>query len=983
MDALHLPIGDAPTLSLAPVLSLWLVIPGLIAAVVMTVMLYRSQRVMAPRRTVIFLTALRALLIVMLAILFLQPAMQWTQSRSSAGTLWIVADQSPSMATSDPQATDIERLRWARSIGLMEKPADGPDVWAAQVHALADEYHVLAPTPIAGGNERAEVRDFATRLDAWVKALQKVQSAVDGAHASLEADEKGLGDTAATAVDQAAENAAKDAASVWSANTPEEAASDVRAYVISPLLGQAQAALERAAGIEQSRNVAANASGSSWKSAQARIDATSRDELALDMLAGPEAPARKQLEKLATQYHLRIASFSEKTQAAGTVDSGSLASTLQTALTPGGTATDLGGALQYVAEQTSADEAASVVVITDGRTNVGSEPTAVARSLAARGVHVYGLLAGSHEVSPDAAVQPVDFPEWIFKGDSVKARASIRMDGLKGKTALVELRRGSEVLQRQEMLAPSNHEILPFVFTDTPPESEKSVDYEIRIQPLAGEVNTQNNVAAFRVAVKKQKLYALVVEDRPRWEFRYLATMISRRPGMRLQSVLLQPATVTGIAGPTPVMASPDNTHEEAQILPDTLEGWEKFDVIVLGDIGPETLTPRVQQFIAATVRDKGATLITIAGQHAMPEKFAGSTLADLLPVTLTPQWTSEEIGRHTRSGFHPEAAPTAGFSELAQLEGDAASSSRAWSRMPSWYWHSPFTEAKPAATALWAISDTGAAGAADPLGSMALANRHALIATISIGLGHSLYLASDQSWRLRQVAGENLHDRFWGQVLNWAVGSDLPAGGKYVRFGASQAAYDQTQPVVITARVLRDDLTPYTGLPFSAVARPAHTLSGQTGNTGPAVEASFEPMQSPGYYQATLGGLPIGDVEISLKGTEVERLLNNDPTVTLHSLLIKILPVMDAERRNMNTDPDMLEEVAEAGGGFSLDLPYADVLLSRLPKIEHKETSVLQLGFFTDPEALGTRWAHGLFLLFFAMVITFEWAWRKKAGLV
>src|SRR5205814_9703483 len=117
--------------------------------------------------------------------------------------------------------------------------------------------------------------------------------------------------------------------------------------------------------------------------------------------------------------------------------------------------------------------------------------------------------------------------------------------------------------------------------------------------------------------------------------------------------------------------------------------------------------------------------------------------------------------------------------------------------------------------------AETPAPGpAAAAAGSGAEANRHALLATMTIGLGKSLYIASDQTWRLRQVGGANMHDRFWGQVLRWAVGSDLPAGGKYVRFGASQPVYDQTQPVVITARVLKDDLTPYTGVAFSALAR-------------------------------------------------------------------------------------------------------------------------------------------------------------------
>jgi len=91
----------------------------------------------------------------------------------------------------------------------------------------------------------------------------------------------------------------------------------------------------------------------------------------------------------------------------------------------------------------------------------------------------------------------------------------------------------------------------------------------------------------------------------------------------------------------------------------------------------------------------------------------------------------------------------------------------------------------------------------------------------------------------------------------------------------------------------------------------------------------------------------------------------------------------MNAERRNMNTDPAMLEAIARAGGGFSVDGQYADLLLTRLPKIEHTSTSVYQLGFFTDPSAVGTRLAHGIFLALFALIITLEWGLRKRAGLV
>jgi hypothetical protein len=440
-------------------------------------------------------------------------------------------------------------------------------------------------------------------------------------------------------------------------------------------------------------------------------------------------------------------------------------------------------------------------------------------------------------------------------------------------------------------------------------------------------------------------------------------------------------------------------------LLPETAQEWQAFDIIILGDVSPESLPPQSQQFIAAAVRDKGATLITIAGAHSMPMRYADGPLSEVLPITFEPQWSNDAIARHNHFGFRPGIAPTAGASVLAQFELDSSSNAALWSNIPLWYWHSPFTRIKPAATAIWTINESGpaqeaAAGAggaggsaageqggqaANPLNIIANANKQALLSTMSVGLGRSLYLASDQSWRLRQVNGQNIHERFWGQVLRWAVGSDLPAGGKYVRFGASQSDYSQDQPVTITARILKDDLTPYTGLTFSAVAAaaPSPAVATEPASARRSVEARFVAMDSPGYYTATLGGLPVGDVEISLRGTEVERLLNDDPSVTQRTVLIKVEPTMNAERKNMNTDPVLLEAIARAGAGYSLDAQYADLLLSRLPEIKHTETLASQIGFFTDPNASGTRIAHGSFLAIFAILLTAEWLLRKRAGLV
>ncbi len=1001
--AWHFIASSGATLTLNPAFSLWLLFPGITLALILSALLYREQRRMAPFYTVLGLTAIRLLLILLLAGLFLQPALRWRSSRTTAGTLWVVVDQSPSLQTIDSQATPAERLHWADGMGLVSRPLR-PDVFSAQIRVLADELDALTPaTGGWGGDERAAVKTFAERMDAWNDKLKSFVDLVDSVHSTLDSASRGAGANTVNNLNNAFTTARQNTSSMRSAANLREALTTLRPDDIARYLRTANDALLPAIAATDAAFLRQTATPA-WTAASARLAASSRQNLADGFLTDSDARATALLHDLAKQYTLRIASFSDKTQSAGTVDESSLHDTLRAALVPSGQATNIASALQFVAEQIPGDEAASIILVTDGRNNLGSDPTSPARNLAARNVHVYGLLIGSHELSPDAAVELVDFPDWIYAGDSIQPRALVRLDGLDGQSATVELRRGGQLLESRTIKASKPHDMIPFDFTDKPPESEKVLEYELRVSQMPGESNTQNNVASFRVAVKKDKLYALIIEDRPRWEYRYLAATLARRPGMKLQTILLAPATVAGVAPLAPVAASPDNPRTEAQLLPASLEEWQRFDVIVLGDVGPDVLTPQMQQFIASAVRDKGATLITIAGQRSMPEKFAASILADLLPVSLNPQYTPDQLARHIRAGFRPETSPTAGMSVLAQLGAEAGSNGLAWQNMPLWYWHSPFTDAKPAASVIWSISELaggnrgGAGGGAgggiggaegvpgagqvrpegggrEVFGALLDANRHALLSTISIGLGHSLYIASDQTWRLRQVGGLNLHDRFWGQVLNWAVGSDLPAGGKYVRFGANQPTYEQTQPVIITARILKDDLTPYTGLSFNAVARPVR---------GPQnmVQARFEPMESPGYYQATLSGLPIGDDEISLAGAEVERLLNTDPTVTLKTVLVKVYPSMNAERRNLNTDPAALEAIARAGGGFSVDGQYADMLFSRLPKIEHTEISIYQLGFFTDPAAMGTKVSHGLYLAIFALLITLEWALRKRAGL-
>ncbi len=180
---------------------------------------------------------------------------------------------------------------------------------------------------------------------------------------------------------------------------------------------------------------------------------------------------------------------------------------------------------------------------------------------------------GSRQIVRDAAVESVDAPDWIFKDDTLRASALLRLDGLAGQTCKVEFRRGDTVVDTQSVTLGNTdadkRAMRVVTFSDKPPEPGL-YEYEVRIQPMPDEAVLDNNRQSVRVSVKKEKLHALVIENEPRWEYRYLTNYLSRDNRVQLQKVLLQPAKVPDVQLPTPVKASPNNPTDEAQLLPAT-----------------------------------------------------------------------------------------------------------------------------------------------------------------------------------------------------------------------------------------------------------------------------------------------------------------------------------------------------------------------------------------------------------------------------
>jgi hypothetical protein len=179
----------------------------------------------------------------------------------------------------------------------------------------------------------------------------------------------------------------------------------------------------------------------------------------------------------------------------------------------------------------------------------------------------------------------------------------------------------------------------------------------------------------------------------------------------------------------------------------------------------------------------------------------------------------------------------------------------------------------------------------------------------------------------------------------------------------------------VVTGRLLDQDFAPLRGQKVKVVAR--------SGSSTVAQADLVELPDAPGYYRATLGGIPAGRVELSLQGEAVERLLAQDDSVTQTTLAVDVQSRRSVEQRNVNADRATMARVAEAGAGIGLDGPYADVLAEHVPKLNYTTETVEQAGLFTHPDGRYARLSHWVFLAAFVVITSAEWIVRKAAGLV
>ena len=685
----------------------------------------------------------------------------------------------------------------------------------------------------------------------------------------------------------------------------------------------------------------------------------SRMEAAHRLLVGDPTESNGLLERLQRDYDLKLYELAASAREIPNTPQ-SVEPLRQSGPSDWTKSTDFADAIRQVRADIPASKLSGVVMISDGRDHSSTDLKLQCQPLKQQGVAVNSVVIGRREPLRDGQIVSVQAPSQIYHGDSVSLTASIKVDQYQGQTATVRFFDGEELIEEQtiEITRDQHRENVTFRHQ---PEEPRIHEYRVELAELPHEETAQNNSISRPVWVSHDRIRVLLIDQRPRWEFRYLRNLFAGRDQtVFLQAVLLQGDRLAGVPAPPIMRASAQRAFDdcEANALPLDEAEWFKFDVIILGDVAPQALGNEGIQSLERFVKDRGGALVVIAGPNQMPHAYRTTPLADVLPVLMGPPIAS--TARSPDQAYHFSATQEGDSHSILQRASGAPEPF-----FPELTWRHPDCEAKAGASVL-AYASRDRERPHDTQTDVATQRRQALMLSHRYGTGKVLQLNFDETWRLRYGIGDRLHHEFWGQIIRWAVSERLSAGTDLVRLGTDRSLYKSRDVISVQARLLGADRNPI----LDASVQAKVLFENDVVRT---VDLTPDP-QNLGMLRGEIRDLTqSGKYRIELSGEIVDELLTLEAAGTQTvGLEIGIeASAENLEQLDLVADDTILKQMADWTGGIVTDLADANTVLSNLGP---KSTFVRER--WTVP--LWNLWpVIGLFL----SGLSLEWLLRKLTG--
>ncbi|HEY7212878.1 MAG TPA: glutamine amidotransferase [Bryobacteraceae bacterium] len=411
------------------------------------------------------------------------------------------------------------------------------------------------------------------------------------------------------------------------------------------------------------------------------------------------------------------------------------------------TSTQIGRGLRELADESATLPIGSVVLLSDGADNAGGIDSATLAELRRRRLPVNAVGFGREKLDSDVELENVDVPGKALPGSRIQARVTLHQEGFTGKRARLVLTAGGTVLANREIALRSTPEQTETVEFNAAKSGVEKV--EVKIDPLAGESNAENNRLTRVLSIDTAKRRILYVEGEPRWEFKFIRRAAEDDPALQILSMLRTTQNKIYRQGL-------NNPNELADGFPTKEEDLFAYQGLMLGSVELAFFAPTQQQMIKDFVDRRGGGLLFLGGRWALGDGgYNAPPISELLPVNLP-----QRKNTFQRSFVAAELTEAGKDSPICRIEGDAQKSAEHWEVLPYLANYQDPGTPKPGALVLANVNASG--------------KRVPLLVTENYGRGRTAVLASAGTWRwkMQQPATDTSQPTFWRQLLRWTAGA-------------------------------------------------------------------------------------------------------------------------------------------------------------------------------------------------------------------
>jgi hypothetical protein len=498
-------------------------------------------------------------------------------------------------------------------------------------------------------------------------------------------------------------------------------------------------------------------------------------------------------------------------------------------------------------------------------------------------------------------------------------------------------RSAETVIGRRIVSLASPLETVDFPYT---PDAAGRCEFAVHVEPLDGEASLENNRVTREVNIIDDFLRLMYVAYEPSWEWRFIKEVFHRDK-------------LVGLEGFRTYLASSDPQVRESNdlFLPNLTPKRSEFfttDVVFLDDMPREAINERFCEMLKEFVSQFGGGLVVIAGPRFGLADLEGTALEDILPVIVDP-----DASLRDEPEFRLQLTPHAPRYAFMQLGGDPGENSRAWNNLRRLPWYRPVAQLRPQSCALAEHPTDRCHDGTTP---------QPLIAIRQYGAGEVVYLAFNETWRLRRLYGERYYRQFWSQLIYRLGMSHALGSEKRFVVRTDRQRYRVEDKVTLTVEAYDEDYEPLGESELPAQSLPAElTVPGTDGLPDAARDLSIPNLRQ-GIFEAQIPAYRAGQYSIRVR----------DPITAEYSAVRFEVTDLSAERRSAVRNHNLQKALATETGGKSYDLVSARRLVDDLhiePLVEH----------YTRTQPL---WNTPLWFIALVGLMLGEWFWRKMIRL-